>query len=123
MTTLHTSFYTRNSDGRFGTKGYTARELNDFAEAAGRKLYQQLIALDPDGGEAWFDDDNNIPDFGLPADRNKLLRARIAELEADARCRHTHTAIDYTGSMRLVGGEIIDDQTEQIICLDCHTTL
>jgi len=45
--------------------------------------YQELIALDPDGGEAWYDDDNNIPAFGSTRERIRLVRARIDELKAE----------------------------------------
>jgi len=48
-----------------------------------RAAYQELIALDPDGGEAWYDDDNNIPALGSTRERIKLVRARINDLKAE----------------------------------------
>jgi len=45
-----------------------------------RLAYQELIKLDPEGGEAWFDDPANIPEFGSTRERINLVRARCAFL-------------------------------------------
>lgn len=46
--------------------------------------YQELIEIDPENGEAWYDDDKNVPVFGSRRDRIKLVRARIDELKQEA---------------------------------------
>ena len=47
--------------------------------------YQELIELDPEGGEAWFDDDANIPERGNTRERINLVRARCAFLREQAK--------------------------------------
>lgn len=44
-------------------------------------LYCRLIELDPLGGEAWYDDNENVPERGLIDERITLLKMRIEELE------------------------------------------
>ena len=46
-------------------------------------LYCRLIELDPVGGEAWFDDNENVPEFGTVDARIAILEKRISELEED----------------------------------------
>ena len=41
------------------------------------------------------------------------------ELYNQENCPHTHTTIDVTGSMRMVGGDLVDDQVTTCRCLDC----
>lgn len=43
--------------------------------------YLELLELDPDGGEAWFDDNDNVPEHGSVLERIKLIEAHIAELK------------------------------------------
>jgi len=45
-----------------------------------RLAYQELLKLDPEGGEAWFDDPANIPEIGSARERINLVRARCAFL-------------------------------------------
>jgi len=44
------------------------------------RAYQELLKLDPEGGEAWFDDDANVPAFGSIRERIEILKTRIREL-------------------------------------------
>ena len=44
-------------------------------------LYTRLVELDPEGGEAWYDDDDNVPAFGPVRERIVILERRIAQLE------------------------------------------
>lgn len=55
------------------------RRMDEIEEEA--RTYAKLIELDPEGGEAWFDDDNNVPAWGLRVERIKIMKARIQELE------------------------------------------
>jgi len=45
-----------------------------------RRVYQELLEVDPNG-EAWFDDNDNIPEYGSRVERIRLMRERIAEIE------------------------------------------
>lgn len=44
-------------------------------------VYLELLEADPEGGEAWFDDNENIPEFGSIRERIRLMRARIDYLK------------------------------------------
>ena len=50
--------------------------------AEDKAAYRELIALDLEGGEAWYDDDNNVPAFGSTRERIKIVRARIEYLKS-----------------------------------------
>jgi len=51
-----------------------------LAERVGAAL-DELARLDPNW-EAWYDDDNNVPQMGTNWERLKILERRIAELRA-----------------------------------------
>jgi hypothetical protein len=57
------------------------RKLKEYWEGEQAKLMQRLVSLDPDGWEAWYDDDMNVPAFGYINERCVLLEARVKELE------------------------------------------
>jgi hypothetical protein len=43
-------------------------------------LYHELLSLDL-AGEAWFDDNNNVPEYGGLRERINILEKRIADLK------------------------------------------
>ncbi len=79
---MYTYHHTRGANGRFESKLLTPWEINEQNLNIGRKLYARLIELDPVHGEAWFDDETNVPSSNPQIVTNDILRRRIAELEA-----------------------------------------
>lgn len=53
------------------------------------ELYLEMRSLDPNG-EAWFDDDANVPEFGTRTQRIQILEKRIAELRSRPLLRSFH---------------------------------
>jgi len=68
----------RGPGGRFTTT--TAPPLHISNDM--RALMARLVALDPDGWEAWYDDDENVPEGSSISTYRRILEERIAELEA-----------------------------------------
>ena len=68
----------RDSNGRYQAETI---DLEAAHEATAKKLYRRLLELDPENGEAWYDDDNNVPNYGSTYERCQILRRRIVELE------------------------------------------
>ncbi len=44
------------------------------------RLMDELASLDP-AWEVWFDDDDNVPDYGPIRERIQILERRVAELK------------------------------------------
>lgn len=61
----------------------------------------ELAEIDPNGWEAWYDDDNNVPAYGLVSERAMLIRTRIAELTEQADYCQTYIS----------GGEVLEIST------------
>ncbi len=45
-------------------------------------VMDELMSIDPQGWEAWYDDDRNVPAYGTVTERIEILRKRVAELKA-----------------------------------------
>ena len=41
------------------------------------------------------------------------------EYNQPAPCQHTHLTLETWGSLRTWGGDLIDDQVTQVVCMDC----
>jgi len=69
-------------------EGYKAdlKARQDALDEDLKRAYQALIAIDPEGGEAWYDDDDNVPlvanTLRERQERIDLVLARVEELEA-----------------------------------------
>lgn len=58
------------------------QEMLEQLYAEDKAVYRELLQVDPDGGEAWYDDDANIPNYGSTRERIRLVRARVEFLKS-----------------------------------------
>lgn len=61
-------------------------------QAAIQAAIARLSELDPEGWEAWYDDDENIPEVITDYRLRLLLEKRVKELEADCSCSSADAA-------------------------------